>query len=418
MLMQRIQNYVSIGFHRFLSRSPTPVRITLDMLDLESGACGIPIDIDPLDPFDYDQSGNSAFPAAMFLDGEYEGRISIKAHIWPPNSSSPSYKLPGGTNSRQGFYFYRNDRLIQGGGWNGLRETEPHSSLAKLEIDVVSDFDVEVSLDVKKVEIQLPPSLAESIQKAKTIQGIDFKKYLSIADNTYRTRKILEKELPLIPSLGLPAELRIFLHRELRIKSTAKHRDLKIKWKRLSKELFFEIDRDAGELYINKEYRNARRLNRSSRNRRAAPLTRRRILDQLTAPSVWGTHIEHTVIEMDAERSRSPKWIAQNQSQLCRVSMLGTHKNPRNRLFLKSLEERYGTVSLRNDMAPEGGLEPTTLRLTASEFPSRSPAIVCCKSLYKSKLENTASTVHRYRYCLIATDFERAWAQKWVQSFQ
>jgi hypothetical protein len=71
-----------------------------------------------------------------------------------------------------------------------------------------------------------------------------------------------------------------------------------------------------------------------------------------------------------------------------------------------------------DDMAPEVGLEPTTLRLTASEFPSPSPAIVCCKSLYKSKLENTASTVHCYRYCLIATDFERAWAQKWVQSFQ
>src|SRR5258708_32888481 len=69
-------------------------------------------------------------------------------------------------------------------------------------------------------------------------------------------------------------------------------------------------------------------------------------------------------------------------------------------------------------MAPEVGLEPTTLRLTASEFPSPSPAIVCCKSLYSSKLENTASTVDCYRYCLIATDFERVWAHKWVQSFQ
>jgi hypothetical protein len=69
-------------------------------------------------------------------------------------------------------------------------------------------------------------------------------------------------------------------------------------------------------------------------------------------------------------------------------------------------------------LAPEVGLEPTTLRLTASEFPSPSTAIVCCKSLYKSKLENPVSTVHCYRYCLIATDFERAWAQKWVQSFQ
>jgi hypothetical protein len=74
--------------------------------------------------------------------------------------------------------------------------------------------------------------------------------------------------------------------------------------------------------------------------------------------------------------------------------------------------------SLAGRFIIEVGLEPTTLRLTASEFPSPSPAIVCCKSLYKSKLEKTASTVHRYRYCLIATDFERAWAQKWVQSFQ
>jgi hypothetical protein len=49
-------------------------------------------------------------------------------------------------------------------------------------------------------------------------------------------------------------------------------------------------------------------------------------------------------------------------------------------------------------MAPEVGLEPTTLRLTASEFPSPSPATVCYKSLYKSKLEKTASTVPCYRY--------------------
>src|SRR5438270_11231694 len=110
---------------------------------------------------------------------------------------------------------------------------------------------------------------------------------------------------------------------------------------------------------------NARRLNRLSRNRRMAPQTRWRILDRLTAPRVWGTHIDHRVIEMDAERSRSPKWIAQNQSQLCRVLMWGTHKNPHNRLFLKSIKERYGIVSLRKYLAPEVGLEPTTLRLTA-----------------------------------------------------
>lgn len=256
-LMHRLENHLSLAFHRFLSGRPRPVRIRLDIFDQASGQAGIPIDLDPLDPFDYDQqSGHPSFPAEMFLDGIDYDRVEVKAHIWPPNSSSPSYKLPGGANSRQGFYFYRNNRLIQGGGWNGIREVEPHSSLARLEVDIASDFDVEISLDVKKVEIQLPSGLADSIQKAKTLSGVDFKKYLSLADKAYRVRRLNETELPLIPSAGLPAELAEFLHQQLRIEATKKHRDLKIRWKSIDKGMFFSIDRNGGSLYLNKRYRN------------------------------------------------------------------------------------------------------------------------------------------------------------------
>jgi hypothetical protein len=254
-LMRRLENYLSMAFHRFLSGKARAVQLRLDIFDEKRKRGGIPIDLDPLDPFAYEQSGESKFPVEMVVEGAYKGRIAINAHIWPPNSNSPSYKLPGGANSRQGFYFYRNNRLIQGGGWNGIREVEPHSSLARLEVDIAADFDVEISLDVKKVEIQLPPDLVSTIQKAKTPSGIDFKKYLSIADQTYRTRKVTEAELPLIPSLGLPADLTAFLHDELRIKATRKHRDLKIKWKHLEKDVFFEIDRDEGELFLNKAFR-------------------------------------------------------------------------------------------------------------------------------------------------------------------
>jgi hypothetical protein len=254
-LMRRLEDYLSLAFHRFLSGRPRAVRVTLDIFDQKLKKAGIPVDLDPLDPFRYDQSGSPGFPAKMLLDGAYKDRVILIAHIWPPNSTSPAYKLPGGTNSRQGFYFYRNNRLIQGGGWNGMREAEPHSSLARLEVDIAADLDVEVSLDVKKVEIQLPPDLVSSIQKAKTSSELDFRKYLSIADHTYRTRTMTESELPLIPSLGLPAELIAFLHSELRIKKTAKHRDLKIKWKNLDNDVFFEIDRDLGDLYLNQVYR-------------------------------------------------------------------------------------------------------------------------------------------------------------------
>lgn len=257
-LLHSLENYLALAFHRFLSGRSRRVRVTLDIFDEKTGKRGIPVRLAPLDPFAYgNQSGHKSFPAQLLLDGRYRDLLTIKAHIWPPNSVAPEYKLPGGANSRQGFYFYRNDRLIQGGGWNGIREVEPHSSLARLEVDIDSAVDLAVNLDVKKVEIQLAPDFSSAIQRAKTASGIDFKKYLAIADETYRTRKVTESELPLIPSRGLPAPLVNLLHTELRLEGTAKHRDLKIEWKRLDDETFFAIDPDGGFLYLNSAFRKA-----------------------------------------------------------------------------------------------------------------------------------------------------------------
>ncbi len=254
-LVHRLRNHLALAFHRFLGGRPRKMRISLDIFDQRIGQAGIPVELEALDPFSYGQSGHDGFPANMVIDGEFAGRLRMKAHVWPPNSGAPGYKLPGGANSRQGFYFYRNNRLIQGGGWSGLREAEPHASLARLEVDIDEGFDLEVSLDVKKVEIQLPANVVEAIQKARTPNGIDFKKYLSMADQAYRTRQITEAELPLIPTSGLPKELIVYLQRELRHKATKKHRDLRIQWDSLEDDEFFRIDRDEGRLFLNRSFR-------------------------------------------------------------------------------------------------------------------------------------------------------------------
>jgi hypothetical protein len=254
-LVHRLKNHLALAFHRFLAGRPRSLSLTLDVFDQRVGNAGIPVELDPLDPFSYEHSGHDLFPAAMSLGGEYASRLCITAHIWPANSGAPGYKLPGGTNSRQGFYFYRNNRLIQGGGWCGIRDVEPHASLARVEVDIDAGFDVEVSLDVKKVEIQLPASVVAAIQGAKTPSGIDFKKYLAVADQTYRTRQITVAELPLIPSGGLPKDLIKFLRRELGHKATRKHRDLRIQWDHLEGDEFFRIDRDAGRLLLNRSFR-------------------------------------------------------------------------------------------------------------------------------------------------------------------
>ncbi|EKZ98386.1 hypothetical protein D769_15470 [Cupriavidus sp. HMR-1] len=257
-LLNQLDNYLSLAFHRFLSgkaRQAKQVRIHIDIFDQTDAHPGIPLMLDPLDPFAYPHSGQTNFPCRMYLADPYGENVHMTAHIWPPNSTAAEYRLPGGANSRQGLYFYRNDRPIQGGSWNGLRETEPHSSLARVEIDVSPEFDLEVSLDVKKIEIHLPQSLKNAIQKAQTETGVDFKKYLALADDAYRKRQITNAELPVIPSKGLPAKLVTSLRAELQISATSKFRELEFVWTTLPDEQFFEIDRDAACICLNRTYR-------------------------------------------------------------------------------------------------------------------------------------------------------------------
>jgi hypothetical protein len=254
-LMDNLNNYLSMAFHRFLDGNPRKIKIVLDVFDAEKGISGVPIHVASLNPFGYENTGQKGFPAALKPEGEYADKMKIKAHIWPPNSDKAEYRLPGGANNRQGFYFYRNDRLIQGGGWNGIRDAETHMSLARLEVDLSPEVDVEVSLDVKKKEIRIPQKMVSAIKSAKTSEGINFSKYLSIADEAYRTKPVTEDELPIIPSAGLPDNLKAFMHREFQIEKTTRHRDLKIIWMDLDLEIFFYVDRDQDILYLNQKFR-------------------------------------------------------------------------------------------------------------------------------------------------------------------
>jgi len=252
-LLKRLNNHLGITFHRFIKRPTDPATIHLDILDLDSGEVGLPKVVEALDPFGYKRSGDPAFPASM--TPEEECPLTIRAHIWSPNSDLKEYRLPGGANSRQGFYFYRNNRLVQAGGWNGIREAEPHSSLARLEVDVGPELDLDFSLDVKKSEIRLPPHLAFAIERSRTANGIDFKKYLGLAKKAYSSRQRMHGDLPLIPSDGMPARLRDVLKEELRITGVRKTRDLRFEWTELPDDRFFDLDRDNDVLYLNQAFR-------------------------------------------------------------------------------------------------------------------------------------------------------------------
>ena len=103
-------------------------------------------------------------------------RLDATAHIWPARAKSPGYKLGGGAVSRrQGFYFYRNDRLIQAGGWNNYRDdAEPHLSLARVAIDIPRSLESFFSIRFSKSGVDAPLSFVNAVQSATSDDGTSF----------------------------------------------------------------------------------------------------------------------------------------------------------------------------------------------------------------------------------------------------
>jgi hypothetical protein len=161
--------------------------------------------------------------------------------------------LPGGANNRQGFYFYRKNRLIQGGGWNNLREVDSHLSLARIEIDISPAVDFAFGLDVKKSQIILPPHYLEAIEKGKTSGDVSFREYLKMADQTVRRRQLLESEMPTMPRDGLPASL-VALFREA-LKKSGRTRDISFVWADLTIDDVFLVEQSEETVYLNRRYR-------------------------------------------------------------------------------------------------------------------------------------------------------------------
>ena len=141
-VIKSIDVHLGIIFHRFISDSR--IEIVIDQWNTDEGSDGVPTTVKALDPFGYDRSGKEGYPISFDLKLENYPDLCLESHIWPRNSSDPAYKPGGGRGAAgmQGFYFYRNDRLIQTGGWNGYRtDSEPHFSLARVRVELPVQFD-------------------------------------------------------------------------------------------------------------------------------------------------------------------------------------------------------------------------------------------------------------------------------------
>ena len=152
--------HVEFAFHRFLSgRESRAERVKISLNGRE---------LQPFDPFHSHHPATQHHPEEAFaLDGR-EIRIqpvTLPHHDKVSRTEWEHYAGSEGYVKNQGFYLYRNRRLIVHGTWFGLARQQELTKLSRVLIDMPACLDAEWKIDVKKASAQPPPPVRERLRR-------------------------------------------------------------------------------------------------------------------------------------------------------------------------------------------------------------------------------------------------------------
>ncbi|WP_460358975.1 ATP-binding protein [Mycobacterium sp. ZZG] len=123
---QSLRSHIGLVFHRLIEERRLDIEVVVDEQDEIALAIGVPIT--PIDPFAYGTSGHPDYPKSLTT---YAGTaaVTLTCHIWPPKSDVTGFRIGGKSGEHfQGFFIYRNNRLLQAGGWSGIAMPNPRST--------------------------------------------------------------------------------------------------------------------------------------------------------------------------------------------------------------------------------------------------------------------------------------------------
>jgi hypothetical protein len=158
---KEVDFHLGMVFHRYLSRS---IKLNIFVYGNQEYS-----KIEPWDPFLIENK------ATQHLGDEtlpYKGqKIYIKAYVLPHHTKllKTDHSTAGGSagwNAMQGFYVYRNERLLVAGDWLDLPFTkEEHYKLARIQVDLPNTMDQDWHIDVRKSKAQPPGPLKEDFKR-------------------------------------------------------------------------------------------------------------------------------------------------------------------------------------------------------------------------------------------------------------
>lgn len=156
--------YLGMVFHRFIEGLATSGRVTLIVNGRKVPAWN---------PFAEGEERTKTLPVSRFAvarDGDSH-EVTVRPFILPPRSefSTPvEFERLGGPNRwnrQQGLYIYRSDRMVQSGGWSGLRGIDEHTKLARVAVEFPTALDETFKINVAKMRVSIPNELREGLKR-------------------------------------------------------------------------------------------------------------------------------------------------------------------------------------------------------------------------------------------------------------
>lgn len=179
------ERHLRLCFHRYMEGSKPALRILLNERKLS-----------PIDPFARDHLATQPGPEEPLplLNGEVVTQcFTLPHHKKMSKTAWDELGGPEGHLRSQGFYIYRERRLIIAGSWLGLARQTELTKLSRVRVDIPNTMDSDWKIDVRKASAQMPPVVRERLRKiVERLQGTSKRTYQR------RGRKLVSDEyLPL-----------------------------------------------------------------------------------------------------------------------------------------------------------------------------------------------------------------------------
>lgn len=250
----KVLNHLGLVLHRFLITNR--VRVRIDVEDIDRSHAGAPFHVDPIDPFGYQRPGHSAYPKVLTA-ASGDRQIQFNCHIWPGKSKLKQFRLGGNAVERQGLYFYRRDRLLHAGGWDGMATLDPRLQLGRVGVDIDDDLAGLFRMNPEKSRIIVGPEFAHMAEAARAADGTTMADYLRDVEQVYKKsrQRSRDRRRMLRPGKGFEPALKRAIADE--VPFVDGDDPIAIKWRRMEGMDLFIVDRDQRTLWLNERYRTA-----------------------------------------------------------------------------------------------------------------------------------------------------------------